>query len=112
MKNETCSSVGCCSSLIQNEWNSVSFLVPLSALQTPVWQAPGKEFQEASAVAERSVLGDCQPGKVLVVCTHALFLLPLPKDVGSLRNVCGAAVVRAFAADSGCCCDTRKDYGL
>jgi len=35
--------------------------------------------------------------------------LPLLTDIGSLLNVRGAAVVRAFAGDSGCCCDTCKD---
>lgn len=71
----------------------------LSASQTPALQAPGKEFREAAAVAERSAVGDCQAGRVPVVCTHAVFLLPLPKDVGSLLDVCGAAVVRAVAGD-------------
>lgn len=73
---------------------------------------PQEEFQEASAVAEQSARGDCQAGKVPIVCTHALFLLSLPKDVSSLLNVHGAAVVRAFTGDSGCCCDTQKDYSL
>lgn len=74
--------------------------------------ASGDEFQEAAAAAEQSAQGGCQAGEVPVVHAHAVFLLPLPKDVGSLLNVCGSAVPRACAGDSGCCCGTLKDYSL
>lgn len=60
---------------------------------------PRKEFGEASAVAAWSAQGDCQSGTVPVACSHVLFFLPLPKGVGSLLTVCGAAVVGAFTGD-------------
>lgn len=94
------SSVGYCWMLVQNGWNSVQFLVPLSASQTPALQAPGRSFGGASAVAAQSAQGDCQSGTVPVACCHILFFLPLPKGVGSLLTVCGAAVVGAFTGDT------------
>lgn len=60
---------------------------------------PGKELGGASAVAARSAQGNCRSGTVPVACSHILFFLPLPKGVGSLLTVCGAAVVGAFTGD-------------
>lgn len=71
---------------------------------------PRTKFRAAAAAAPQPTLGDCPAGKVPAVCTHASFLLPLPRD-GSWLNVCGAAVVRAFAGDCGCCCGTGEDEG-
>lgn len=62
--------------------------------------SPRKEFGGASAVAAWSAQGNCQSGMVPVVCSRILFFLPLPKGVGSLLTVYGAAVVGVFTGDT------------
>lgn len=87
------SSVGWCWMLIQNGWNSVQFLRPLSNHRLLPFR---KEFGGTSAVAARSSQSNCQSEILPVACSHILFFLPLPKGVGSLLTVCDVAVVGAF----------------
>lgn len=91
------SPVGCCWMLVQNGWNSVWFLVPLSASQTPVLWAPGKSLRKHQQYLHGQ--GNCQSGTVPVGCSYILFFLPLAKGVGSVLTVCGVAVVGAFTGD-------------
>lgn len=71
------SSVGCCWMLVQNGWNSVRFLVPLSASQTPVLWAPAKSLRKHQQYLHGQ--GNCQLGQFLWVALTFYFSCPFLK---------------------------------